>query len=94
MRLSAVVLAVALSLAPAGAADKPVSDDRISDQVRLKIAGDQDVGSRSIDIEVHDGHVTLKGKVRTEKQRSKAEKLAKKVKGVSSVANELVVGEP
>ncbi len=35
--------------------------------------------------------VTLKGKVRREKMRSKAEKVAKKVKGVTSVNNQLAV---
>jgi osmotically-inducible protein OsmY len=43
------------------------------------------------DITVHQGAVTLKGKVRNEKQKAKAEKITKKVKGVTSVVNELVI---
>jgi osmotically-inducible protein OsmY len=43
------------------------------------------------EVSVHEGAVTLKGKVRTDKQKSKAEKLAKKVKGVTSVNNRLVI---
>lgn len=88
------LFAVALLLGLAGlifAADKPVTDDILIDQVRVKLADDQDVGGMKIDVEVHQGKVTLKGKVRTEKQKAKAEKVAKKVKGVTGVANQLVV---
>jgi len=45
----------------------------------------------AIDVDVHGGVVTLKGKVRTDKMRSKAEKVAKKVKGVTSVNNQIAV---
>jgi osmotically-inducible protein OsmY len=93
MRILSAVLVFVLVLLPALAADKAVSDDQIIDQVHLKIANDPDVGSRKIEIEVHEGTVTLKGKVRTEKQKEKAEKLVKKVKGVTGVVNQLVVSQ-
>lgn len=70
---------------------KKVSDDMIVNQVRVKIADDAEVGGQRIDVDAHQGVVILKGKVRDEKQKSKAEKLAKKVKGVTSVTNQLVV---
>ncbi|MBZ5610023.1 MAG: BON domain-containing protein [Acidobacteriia bacterium] len=72
-------------------AQKHVSDDALIDQVRVKLADDADVGGMKIDVEAHQGEVILKGKVRTEKQRVKAEKIAKKVKGVTGVTNQLVV---
>jgi osmotically-inducible protein OsmY len=49
------------------------------------------VGGMSINVDVHAGNATLKGKVRSEKQKAKAEKVAKKVKGVTGVTNQLVV---
>ena len=89
-----VCLLFLLALPPAFAADKqPVTDDRIYDQVLLKLANDRDVGGTGMQIEVHNGAVTLKGKVQKPKQRSQAERLTKKVKGVTSVNNQLVVGE-
>jgi osmotically-inducible protein OsmY len=42
-------------------------------------------------VEVKDGVVTIKGVVEKEKARVKAEKLAKKVKGVKSVVNQLQI---
>jgi hyperosmotically inducible periplasmic protein len=77
------------------AAQKPAnSDDRISDQVRMRLATDPDVKGGALDISVHEGVVTIKGRVDTDKSKSKATKLAKKVKGVKEVDNELIVGPP
>lgn len=76
-------------------AQKPTNpDDRISDQVRMKLATDQDVKGGALDVTVQNGVVTIKGRVDTDKGKSKASKLAKKVKGVKHVDNELTVGPP
>jgi hyperosmotically inducible periplasmic protein len=90
MRFLCGALLLSLVLLPV-LAQKQVSDDALVDQVRVKLANDADVGGMKIDVDVHQGAVTLKGKVRTDKQRVKAEKIAKKVKGVTSVNNQLVV---
>jgi osmotically-inducible protein OsmY len=73
------------------AAPKDVSDDAIYDQVRLKLAGDRDVGGGAITVKVDKGVVELIGVVKSENIRVKAEKLAKKVKGVQGVVNSLKV---
>lgn len=87
-----LVMVLAFTLVAAGKDAKPVTDDRIYDQVLLKLAGDQDVRGGGIQVEVHAGVVTLKGKVEREKQKSRAEHLVRKIKGVNSVENQLVVG--
>jgi hyperosmotically inducible periplasmic protein len=70
------------------------SDDRISDQVRMRLATDQDVKGGALDVSVKDGVVTIKGRVDTDKAKNRATKLARKVKGVKDVDNELLVGPP
>jgi osmotically-inducible protein OsmY len=70
------------------------SDDRISDQVRMRLATDPDVKGGADDVTVSGGVVTIKGRVDTDKGKQKATKLAKKVKGVKDVDNELIVGPP
>ncbi len=72
----------------------PPSDDRITDQVRIRLTSDPDVKGGADDVTVKDGAVTIKGRVDSEKGKNKATKLAKKVKGVKSVDNELEVGPP
>ena len=97
MRRSLAVLAI---IAGCGAqtllaADKgPPSDDRIIDQVRMRLAVDQDVKGGALDVSVKDGVVTIKGRVDTDKAKTRATRLAKKVKGVKDVDNELIVGPP
>ena len=90
MRTRTVFAALALSAGLVLAQGNP-ADDHIYDQVRMKMANDRDVGGNAIDVEVHSGVVTLKGKVGKSKQKSRAEHIAKKVKGVKSVVNDLVV---
>jgi osmotically-inducible protein OsmY len=95
MRILSAILALVLFLTPLIASSKkdaPVTDDTIYDQVHVKLAGDPDVKSgAAIEVEVHDGVVTLKGKVKTDREKDRAERLTKKVKGVKSVNNQLVV---
>jgi osmotically-inducible protein OsmY len=91
MRLLSLTVVFALLVTPLVAQKAPLTDDEITDQVMVKLASDADLGGVKFDVTVHQGAVTLKGKVRTEKQKTKAEKVTKKVKGVTSVVNELVI---
>jgi osmotically-inducible protein OsmY len=87
----AVLLLVSLA-APMLLAHKLTDDDDIYDQVNRKLNNDADIHGR-IKIEVKNGVVTLTGNVGTDKVRSKAEKIARKVQGVKEVVNKLVVGD-
>lgn len=89
-RFIPVLLFAALTVSPLAAQQK-VSDDEIYDKVRLRLASDRDVRGMAIEVDVKDGVVTLRGRVDKEKARRRAEKLAKKVKGVVEVINELRV---
>jgi osmotically-inducible protein OsmY len=93
MRLLSLTVVLILLVMPL-VAQKGVAnptDDEISDQVLVRLSSDTDLGGIKFDITVHNGAVTLKGKVRNDKQKVKAEKVTKKVKGVTSVTNELVI---
>jgi osmotically-inducible protein OsmY len=101
MRVLSLLLAVFLMVpalfaqppVPAPAPVKHTDDDRIYDEVRRKLANDLDVKGAGIDVAVKNGLVTLSGKVHTERGKEKADKLTKKVKGVTSVQNNLMVME-
>src|SRR5947199_9822421 len=69
----------------------PMTDDTITDQVRLKLTSDPDVKGGALEVDVKQGVVTLAGAVELPKQRDKAEKLARKVKGVKSVVNHIEI---
>jgi len=68
-----------------------VSDDAIYDLVRRKLASDPVVKGGAFQVDVKAGAVTLRGKVETGKQKERASKLTRKVKGVQSVDNQLTV---
>ena len=63
--------------------------DRISEDVRQRLASNPDVRGAALDVTVKDGVVTIKGRVHTEKGRKKATEITKKVKGVVNVDNQL-----
>jgi hypothetical protein len=90
---ASVALMFTLVLTPLWAEkDKtPVTDDTIVDQVRVRIADDSEVGGQPIQVDAHNGVVVLTGKITNDKLKSRVEKLAKKVKGVTGVDDKLVV---
>jgi|SRR5450755_3092512 osmotically-inducible protein OsmY len=95
-RILAVALLFSLVLTPLVAQKhqkQPLTDDIITDNVRVKLANDAEIGGMKIDVDVKEGAATLTGKVRTDKMKEKAEKVAKKVKGVTSVNNKLIVSQ-
>jgi osmotically-inducible protein OsmY len=97
MKLKRILLPLVLLLtliSTASAANKPVSDDFLIDTIRQKLAADAIVKGGAIEVVVKDGAVTLRGTVEEDKQKSKAEKIAKKVNGVKSVVNELKIAHP
>jgi len=93
MKIKTIVsfLIILVLAAGAWAAEKHHSDDELYDLVRRKLADDQVVKGGALEVEVKDSVVTLRGKVETNEQKTRAEKLTKKVSGVKQVNNELVV---
>src|SRR5262245_6351273 len=69
----------------------PMTDDTITDQVMLKITSDPVVKGGALKVDVKNGVVTLSGSVEQPKQRDRAEKLTRKIKGVKSVVNEIQI---
>ncbi len=86
-----MILALVASWCSPLSAQGQVSDDQIHDAVLRRLANDTTVKGGAIDIQVRQGVVTLIGKVKTDKQKSRADSLTKKVKGVTKVVNQLVV---
>ena len=93
MRIQSVLLILSLLalLCVSLAAATKVSDDKIYDSVKIKLATDSLVMGTDFEIDVKEGVVILSGKVRTQKQKDRAERVTKKVKGVTKVVNKLAV---
>ena len=91
-KIAIALLACFLLSAACLAKDPPVvTDDTISDQVRVNLASDKVVGVLPFEVSVKQGVVTLSGTADQSNQRSRAEKVARKVKGVKSVVNNITL---
>ena len=91
-KIALALVASFLMSAVAFAKDPPVvNDDTISDQVRISLVSDKVVGVLPFEVSVKQGVVTLSGTADQASQRSRAEKLAKKVRGVKSVVNKITI---
>ena len=91
MRALLAVVVLILSFALSSIAADPLTDEALYDKVRIAIARDREVGGGKIDVKVTNGVVELTGTVKQGKLKDRAEKLARKVKGVKSVENKLRV---
>ena len=91
-KILAAFLVIFLMQAVCPAKDPPVvTDDTISDAVRVKLASDQVVGVLDLKVDVKQGVVTLAGSVEAKSLKSRAEHVAKKVKGVKQVVNNIEI---
>ena len=76
-----------LAFLPALALAQSKDEDRIYDEVRRNLALDSEVRGAGIVVDVKGSAITLNGRVRSQKAKDKATRLAKKVKGVKDVTN-------
>lgn len=73
------------------AAKELLNDANITATVKTKLAGDPAINAIYVNVDTSHGQVTLSGKVALAEQKVEAEKVARKVDGVTSVVNQLVV---
>jgi len=79
---------------PAPTASPVIDDATIENKVRDKLLYSPELASAKIDVKVDSGWVTLSGEVTNPAMKSLAEQLAKQVKGVKRVTNNIDVKLP
>jgi len=70
----------------------PMDDAQIVTKVNAALAADADLSALKIDVDSKDGMVTLRGKAPDAAAKERATELAKNVKDVKSVDNQLTLG--
>ena len=96
--IAAIVTAAAL-LAAAGCADTGgrdtsgayVDDDAITTTVKARLVEDKTVDADAIQVETAHGNVVLSGLARSALEKSTAESIAMKVRGVKTVQNNVAL---
>jgi hyperosmotically inducible protein len=72
-------------------ADGIAQDASITADVKARLIAEPGIRSLSINVDTYNGNVSLKGEVKSAAQRDTAGNIARKVKGVKSVRNDLTV---
>jgi hyperosmotically inducible protein len=72
-------------------ADRIAADAAITADVKARLIAEPGIRAFSINVDTNNGNVLLKGDVKSGAQSATAERLARKVRGVKSVRNELAV---
>jgi hyperosmotically inducible protein len=72
-------------------ADRIAADAAITADVKARLIAEPGIRALAINVDTYNGNVTLKGDVKSGAQRSTAEGIARKVKGVKGVRNELAI---
>jgi osmotically-inducible protein OsmY len=68
-----------------------VDDSSITAQIKSRFVGNKEVDASSISVETLNGTVMLSGFAKNATEKSTAESIARQVKGVKSVKNEIAV---
>ena len=96
--LAAMVAAVALVVTSGCAVTRGqettgayIDDAAISTQVKAKMVEDKNVDAAAIKVDTLNGEVMLSGFAKNATEKSTAESIAMKVKGVKTVKNQIVV---
>jgi hyperosmotically inducible protein len=88
---AAIVNAVDKTKAMGAAAGDKIGDALITTEVKAAIATDKDLSAIKIDVDTRNGVVTLSGPAPTVAAKERASEIARNVKGVSSVNNQLTI---
>jgi osmotically-inducible protein OsmY len=89
--LAAIALAVAAPAMAEKSAGNLVDDGTIATSVKGSLLAEKGVPSGDVNVEVYKGVVLLSGFVKTQAEKDAAGKVAKNVKDVASVRNEIAV---
>jgi cell division septation protein DedD len=86
-----VPVPVPVPAAPSTSSAPAVSDTSIELDITTKLLDDQELRTQPIDVKFSGGTATLSGSVPSDEIKTRAEKVAKGVKGVRRVVNDLTV---
>jgi len=91
MRKLLIPMLITFAVFLAGCNSQTFSDSTVTATVKSKLVADSETSATKISVETKDGVVMLTGTVPTDKEKTKAEQLARNTEGVKRVTNEIKV---
>lgn len=91
MKAIVTILITGLMLICYGCASQTVDDAGVSTKVKAKLAADSETSAIKIGVDTVSSVVTLSGVVPTEREKAKAEQIARNTEGVTQVVNNITI---
>jgi hyperosmotically inducible periplasmic protein len=91
MKIIAITIFLLLVLGSIGCTSQELDDAGISAKIKGKLAADSETSAIKIGVDTTHGVVTLSGVVPTEREKAKAEQLARSTEGITQVINNITI---
>jgi osmotically-inducible protein OsmY len=91
MKSVAMIIITCLMLICFGCSEQAVDDAGISAKVKTKLAADTETSAIKIGVDTVNKVVTLSGAVPTDREKAKAEQIARNTEGVTQVVNNITI---
>jgi hyperosmotically inducible protein len=91
MRNRSVILIAILTLICPSCTQQAVDDATVTAKVKTRLAGDTETSAIKIGVTTVKGVVTLSGEVPTDREKTKAEQVARGTEGVTQVVNNITI---
>jgi hyperosmotically inducible periplasmic protein len=85
------LLMIVFSISIAACTERQVDDAMLTAMIKARMTADGRVSPSRVDVDTFNGDVTLRGEAPTQEEKDAAEEVARKVEGVRSVNNQIIV---
>jgi osmotically-inducible protein OsmY len=85
------LLMIIFSIMIAACTERQVDDAMLTARIKARMTADGRISPSRVDVDTLNGAVTLRGEVPTQEEKDAAEEVARKVEGVRSVSNQVII---
>ena len=85
------LLLIIFSIMITACTERQVDDAMLTARIKARMTADGRISPSRVDVDTLNGDVTLRGEVPTQEEKDAAEEVARKVEGVRSVSNQVIV---
>src|SRR5262245_51639036 len=85
------LLMITFSISIAACTERQVNDAMLTARIKARMTADGRISPSRVDVDTLNGDVTLRGETPTQEEKDAAEEVARKVEGVRSVSNQIIV---
>jgi hyperosmotically inducible periplasmic protein len=85
------LLMIIFSIMIAACTERQVDDAMLTARIKARMTADGRISPSRVDVDTLNGDVTLRGEVPTQEEKDASQEVARKVEGVRSVSNQIIV---